>query len=457
MKKFFSIVLVLAMALGLFACGGKHDQDPEARQPEPQEPEGFVSKLGSEPVSITFWHCASDAQGQLMDKYIEEYNKNNGKQITVNAVYQGQYSDATTLLKSILSAENYSELPDVMQMDATGKVNYYNSGKAFTADDAMESFEDNVLENYQEAALGNWSFSGALLGLPFATSTTITYYNKDLLAKAGWDHCPDTFADLIRLGEDFRTNKIDVPVIGTVPNTPTLANWLGQLGSYVVNQRNGSDGTADKLECVDNGALKTFLSEWKALHTAGALVNDSLSTSAFVAGQVAIFTSSSSNIKSVLDKVGGAFEVGAAPYLRVNSSASHGATVSGSFLAMFDSDDQLKKEAAWDFVKYMTGESVQADFAVNTGYIPANKAAAENSAYKDLLASTPQFAVGPEQLAKTPSEMRSVTVGPSTDFYYAVMNNCSDMLANGQSVDDTVSKMAEELQGLLDAYKRANQ
>ncbi len=453
MKKILSLLLALALVLGLAACGGKQEEQGEV---EPPEPEGFVSKLGSEPVTITYWHCASDAQGQLMDKYVEEYNKNNGKQVTVNAVYQGQYSDATTMLKSILSAENYSELPDVMQMDATGKVNYFNSGKAFTADEAEKAFEDPVMDQYLDAALGNWQFSGAQLGLPFATSTTITYYNRDLLAKAGWDHCPDTFADLIRLSEDFKANKIDVPVIGTVPNTPTLANWLGQLGSYVVNERNGSDGSADKLECVDNGALKTFLSEWKALYDNGALTNDALSTSNFVAGQVAIFTSSSSNIKSVLDKVGGSFEVGAAPYLRVSSNAAHGATVSGSFLAMFDSEDQLKMEAAWDFVKYMTGEEVQADFAVNTGYIPANKAAADSAAYKSLLSSMPQFAVGPEQLSKTPSDMRSVTVGPSTDFYYAIMNDCSDMLANGQTVDETVSKLAEDLQGLLDAYKRAN-
>ncbi len=455
MKKFLAIILAAAMVLGLAACGGQQE-GAGSGDVKPPEPQGFEPKLGTEPVEIVFWHSASDAQGQLMDKYIQEYNQSNGKQVTVNAVYQGQYSDATTLLKSILSAENYSELPDVMQMDATGKVDYFNSGKAFTASDAQTLFEESVQGSYLDAALGNWEFSGVQLGLPFATSTTITYYNKTLLEQAGWDKCPDTFGDLIRLSEDFKANKINVPVIGTVPNTPTLANWLGQLGSYVVNNKNGSDGMADKLECVDNGALKTFLSEWKALYDNGALTNDALSTSAFVAGQVAIFTSSSSNIKSVLDKVGGAFEVGVAPYLRVSSSASHGATVSGSFLAMFDSQDQLKMEAAWDFVKYMTGEAVQADFAVNTGYIPANKAAFENSAYKALLASTPQFDVGPEQLEKTPSDMRSVTVGPSTDFYYAIMNNCSDMLANGQSVDETVTKMAEELQGLLDAYKRAN-
>lgn len=47
--------------------------------------------------------------------------------------------------------------------------------------------------------------------------------------------------------------------------------------------------------------------------------------------------------------------------------ASHGATVSGSCLAMFDSGDALRKEAAWYFMQYLTSAGVQADFAANTG------------------------------------------------------------------------------------------
>ena len=64
-------------------------------------------ELGSEPVTITFWHCASDEAGVFMDKYIKEFNETNEYKITVNAIYQGQYSDATTLMKTIISAENY--------------------------------------------------------------------------------------------------------------------------------------------------------------------------------------------------------------------------------------------------------------------------------------------------------------------------------------------------------------
>lgn len=200
-----------------------------------------------------------------MDKYIEEFNSTNEYGITVNAVYQGQYSDASTLLKAIISGGNFEELPDLMQLDATGKMTYYNSGKAFTVDQAVAAYaEPGCLDTYLSAALANWQFAGSQLGLPFATSTTVSYYNMDLLKEAGWDKVPETFDDVIRLYQDMQAKGLTQKVLQTVPNTPTLANWLGQLGSYVVNEKNGSEGTATELACIDNGALATFLTQWKA-------------------------------------------------------------------------------------------------------------------------------------------------------------------------------------------------
>ncbi|MBR6085046.1 MAG: extracellular solute-binding protein [Spirochaetales bacterium] len=444
-KLLFVICVVLVSASMLFASGAAEQKKEETKV-----------ALGSAPVTITFWHCASDDAGVLMDKYVKEFNETNKYQITVNAIYQGQYSDATTLMKTILSAENYSELPDIMQLDATGKVAYFDSGKAFTIDDAEAYFGEKVKADYLEGALGNWEYSGSQLGLPFATSTTVTFYNKDMLAKAGWDHCPDTFADIIKLSADMKAAGITAAAYGTVPNSPTLANWIGQLGSYIVNFKNGSEASATTLECIENGALKTFLTEWKAMYDAGALVNQSLSTNQFIAGEVAIFTNSSANVRNILSKVNGAFEVGASTYLRVNDGASYGATVSGSCLVMFDSQDSLKKAATWEFIKYMTGEGVQVDFAIGTGYTPAYKAASDNAAYKDFLVTTPQFAIAADQLAKTPAAMRSITIGPSVDFYYAIQNEISDMLSKNLAVDDVVKSMGDNLQALLDNYHRTN-
>lgn len=445
MKKILSIMLLLLLVISLaFAQGATETKQNEAKE------------LGSEPVVITFWHCASDDAGVLMDKYIKKFNESNPYKITVNAIYQGQYSDATTLMKTIISAENYSELPDLMQLDATGKVDYFNSGRAFTVDDAVKEYGDDILSSYMSAALSNWNFQSVQLGLPFAQSTTITFYNADILAKAGWDHAPDTFSDVIKLREDMTKAGLTASTYGTVPNTPTLANWLGQLGSYVVNNNNGSEDTATALACIENGALKTFLNEWKRMYDSKALVNQSMSINQFVNGEVAIITNSSSNVNALIEKIGGKFKLGASTFLRVNSSSSYGATVSGSCLVMFDCSDSLKKQASWELMKYLTGKEVQTDFAINTGYIPSNREALETDEYKSLLEENPLYKVAPEQLAKTPSNMKSVTVGPSADFYYGIMNGVSDMLKNNMSVDSAVESMSENLQALLDQYARNN-
>lgn len=445
MRKFLVLLLSLSLTLTALFAGG--DKEAAATKDVP---------LGSQPVTITFWHCASDDAGPLVDKYIKDFNETNEFQITVNAIYQGQYSDASTLMKTIISAENYKELPNIMQLDATGKLDYYKSGRALTIDDAMKKFDDYIIDEYNPGAIGNWQFSGAQLGLPFATSTSITYYNKDLLKAAGWDRSPDTFADLTQLGKDLRAKGINTPVYGAIPNTPTLANWIGQLGSYVVNNKNGAEATATKLEMIENGALETFLTEWKAMYDSGALKNQSLSANQFIAGEVVVLAGSSSSVNSLLSKIGGNFEVGTSTFLRVNSDAAYGATVSGSCLVMFESDDALKEAATWEFLKYMTGEEVQAHFGVGTGYTPGHKASLESDSYRELVEKTPQFRVASEQLAKTPESMRSVTVGPTVDFYYTIQNSIADMLKNNTSVAATVKSMESNLQGLLDNYMRSN-
>ena len=123
---------------------------------------------------------------------------------------------------------------------------------------------------------------------------------------------------------------------------------------------------------------------------------------------------------------------------------------------MFDSKEELKKRASWEFVKYLTGKEVQTEFAILTGYIPSNIEALDSDEYKAQLEENPQFKVAPEQLLSTPKEMKSVTVGPSADFYYAIMNGTSNMLQNGLDATSATEELSSSLQALLDQYNRNN-
>lgn len=458
-KTIVAVLLVLVVLFGFASCAKKAEAAAPAAPAAPAaqakaaEPEKNPKDvLGTKPVTITVWHCNSEEADTEFQKMVDEFNSSNNYQITVNAIYQGQYTDARTLMQSVVQAENWKELPDMMQLDATGKAAYIESGKAFTVDDAIAYFKDDIRSQYLKGAMGNWQLGGKQLGLPFATSTTITFYNATLLKKAGWDHCPDTFEDIIKLAADMKKAGLTEVCYQDVPNTPSLANWLGQLGSYMMD--NANEGS--KLACIDNGALKTFLAAWKSMYDAGALANKGSSSSDFIAGKVAVFTNSTSNITSLNDKIGGNFELGASTFLRVNDKASYGATLSGSCMVMFDSGEDLKKAATWEFLKFITNAENQAAFAAGTGYTPAHVDSANTEVYKNYVAKYPQNAVVAQQLADTPADMRGAAPHSSVnyDFYMGIMNEVQSFLNENKTVEAATKSLGDLLQGLLDKAAR---
>ncbi len=404
-------------------------------------------------VEIVFWHSMTETAGESLENLVEEFNRTVGaeKGIHVTAVYLGAYTEAVTKMNGMLSAGRPDTLPDVMQLDATGKVVYGAAEAAYTADDLLAERPDADLSDYLPPALKNWNLNGVQLGIPFATSTTVTYYNKTVLDSFGVP-APVTLQDI---GEIKAAVGDGYTVYAAVPNTPTLNNWLGQMGSDLVNRRNGSEGTADGLACVENGALLTFLTVWKDLYATGALDNADASTDAFAAGKLLVMTSSSSKVAGLLDRIDGRFELGVCAYPRVNAEAAGGATVSGSCLVMFD-HGETRRQAAWELVSYLCGAEAQVSFARATGYIPGCFSALESGAWRDFVAENPQYEAAALQLTDTPDTMLSATVGPSADFYYAVMNDISDMLLDDLTPEETAEMMADDLGGMLEIYARNN-
>ncbi|AEF81567.1 extracellular solute-binding protein [Leadbettera azotonutricia] len=427
-----------------------------------------VKALVPDQVKISFWHSMADDAGRAFESYVREFNQGPGaeKGILVESVFQGQYADATAKLRPLLQARQAEALPDVMQVDSTGVVDYLNSEFAYTVDDALKA--DSVYDHSRilEAPLKAWNYYGRQLGLPVSASTTVMYYNKTMLEAAGVSKPPTTFEEIIEVARklpSLNANGQKLTAFAQVPNSPLLANWIGQIpginsdSSYLVNMRNGRDGTADRLVCDTEGTLLAFLKAWKQLYDAGALLNvsDGLNN-LFLTQQICFLTASTSNLAGLLSQISGRFELGCAYFPRLNEGAKFGAAVSGSALLIFNKKSSAKTAAAWEFVKYMTSAPVQARFAAATGYMPVNSASSDETIYSSYISENPQALVGANQLAETSPDMLSVTVGPSRDFYMEIMNQISSMLTSSKSPEAAVKSMSAALNLLLEDYAAAN-
>jgi sn-glycerol 3-phosphate transport system substrate-binding protein len=457
MKRNIVLITFLAAALAfiLIACSGKKESPTE----------GAASP--GEPVSVSFWHSMTDDAGLAFESFVEEFNAGPGaaKGITVEAIFQGNYSDATAKLRPLLQNNQTGSIPDVMQIDATGVVDYMNTEYAFTIDEALAKYPGYDVNQLMEAPLKAWNYGGRQLGFPVSASTTVMYYNKTLLDAAGISP-PSTFDEIIRAAGRLPAANVNgqkLTAFAQMPNSPLLANWIGQIpgsnadSSYIVNNRNGREGNATKLVCDTEGTLLTFLTAWKAMYDSGALANvsDGLNN-LFLTQQIAFLTTSTSNLASLLNQIAGRFELGCAYFPRINSGARFGATVSGSALFMFNTGNAGKTAAAWEFVKFMASPDIQARFAAATGYTPVNKGSFEEQVYAAYIAEFPQAEVGARQLDETSADMMGITVGPSRDFYMEIMNQVSAMLVEKKSPESTAASMSTALNLLLDDYAAAN-
>jgi sn-glycerol 3-phosphate transport system substrate-binding protein len=462
-KGFFTGLITLsavfALLVALAACEGKSGQSKGAA--------GGAESWA--PVSLAFWHAASNEAGVAIEQIVKDFNGGPGKEkgITVEAIFQGQGADAAVKLNTVLQSGQVNDLPDIMQIDPTGIMFYMNSEYAFTVDDAMAKYPGFDLGQFLPSPLGMWNFGGRQLGFPITLTTAVMYYNKTILDAAGISQPPTTFAGIIEVAKKLPKTNLNgqrLYAYAQIPNTPLLANWIGQIpgrdgagASYVVNKRNGRDGAATALVCDTEGTLETFLTAWKELYDSGALnnVGDSLNE-LFLTQQTVFMTANSSILAGILNQAGGRFEVACTYYPRINDAMNFGASMSGSGIFMFNKGADRRSRAAWEFVQYVVSPPVQAQLGTVTGYFPGVAAAFEDPVYQAFLERFPQFRVGSDQLTKTSVDLLNVTVGPSRDFYMEIMNQSSGMLSSGASPAATAKSLSLSLNALLTEYARAN-
>jgi sn-glycerol 3-phosphate transport system substrate-binding protein len=462
-KKIFWGTAVLLWTVLFFSCDSRKGGSAASSE------RGALAGLDpANPVTISFWHSMTDDAGMEFENYIKEFNATLGaeKGIIVESVFQGQYSDATAKLRPLLQNKQGDRLPDVMQIDATGVVDYLNTEYAFTVDDALAVDGAYDLNQIIQAPLKAWSYGGRQLGIPVSASTTVMYYNKTLLDAAGIDRPPSTFDGIIETAGKLpalNANGQKITAFAQMPNSPLLANWIGQIpgqdaeASYIVDKRNGRDGTASKLVCDTEGTLLSFLRAWKRMYDAGALLNvsDGLNN-LFLTQQIAFLTASTSNLSSLLTQIDNRFELGCAYFPRIDQASNFGATVSGAALFMFNKGDQVKTAAAWELVKFMSSAPIQARFSVATGYMPVNAGSYAEEIYTAYAARYPQTEVGSGQLNETSPDLMGITIGPSRDFYMEIMNQVSAMLTENKDPELAASSTAAALNLLLEDYIAAN-
>ena len=435
------IISLLLVSLSIYAAGSSENSDV---------------------IHLVWWHSNSGVLGEATDALVEEFNKTTGAEtgIEVEAVYQGSANDTLTRVKTVAQTGNTDDLPDLVQLDATGVVDMSTYENIYYIDDLAAANGDD-LSFMLDHALESMRYKGKVIGLPFNASTILFYYNKTLFDSLGYE-APHTLDELIEMApsliEKDAKGNISRYALANVPTTYELCAFIGMQNglSYITDMKNGHEGTPTHTVFREEGTLKAFLEKWRELYQTGGLYNLTSGVSAeFAAGRTACMLASTSSLTSVLEAVGNRFELGVAPLPMVNEDATGGVNLGGGALFTFQKDSE-REIAVWTFMKFLTSAQAQLYWHIETGYLPVNRYTYEMDEYNAHCEENPLFRVASDQLLASNPEVVGLWIPNAYQVYYSFQSNIRSMLEENLSIDETVSRMADEIDGYLDDFNEQN-
>ncbi|WP_108258207.1 ABC transporter substrate-binding protein [Mangrovicoccus ximenensis] len=231
-----------------------------------------------------------------------------------------------------------------------------------------------VDENYSPKmyALGN--IGGTQWGLPVNASSPIMYVNADLVRQAGGDpgHMPDTWPELLDLA--VKINALGDNIAGMAYDIGGWPDdWLWQAMVY---QQGGqlTDPETGRV-AFDNEIGLNALNYFRAFVTdAGQPVLDwDQSRQQFGAGLTGLIFSTPAHVQTIEELVGDRFELATTTF--PIDDKENGGVPTGGNAAVILTQDAAKQDAAWEYLKWVTGPEAQNMIVRITGYLPTNKRA----------------------------------------------------------------------------------
>ena len=307
-----------------------------------------------------------------------------------------------------------------------------------------EAFVDT---NFESRMVELGKVNGTQYGLAFNASSPIMYFNQELVEQAGGDPdaMPENWEDLLDLAAQINALGDDIQGIAyDVHGWPD--DWLWQAAIY---QQGGQLVDREKLtvgfdEAIGLQALQYF----RRLVTEGGmqLIDWDQSRQQFGAGQTGILFTTPAHLNQVTGMVGDRFTLGTARF-PLDDQEQGGVPTGGNAVVILTNDPE-KQEAAWEFVKYVTGPEAQTVVVEMTGYLPTNRRAMEDDYLGPFYTANPNFRTAPDQIDRA-LPWEGYPGGQSVRIWRAQRDVIGDVMRGAKSPEDGLAELIEVTESMM--------
>lgn len=383
-------------ATALAACGAQAPAAPApttasgAPAPTTAAP-GVVSQTGST-VNITYWGSFSGVLGEAEQAMVKRFNESQNE-VRVEYQFQGSYEETAQKFTAALQART---IPDVVLLSDVWWFGFYLAGAITQLDDLAKQVNLDFAD-YEPVLLNEGVRQNKHFWIPFARSTPLFYYNKQLWAEAGLpDRAPETWAEFGEWATKLVVKEGDKLTRAAFLH-PTGASYIAWLFQGVTWQHGGQYSLPDfTMTMTDPNTLRAgqFYQDTANKFGWATLVQDL--NKDFISGVGAAMLASTGGLRGITQNA--PFEVGVG---FLPKETSFGCCTGGSGLAIPTDTPAEKQLAAMKYIAFATNPEQAGIWARDTGYMPVRISTKQSPEMQAFFTENPNFKTAVEQLPLT--------------------------------------------------------
>lgn len=434
-KKLAAAVLSAVMMMSLFAgCGS-------------QETTGSGGAEG-ETTTIQFWHTWQGLEAQKFAQVISEFSK-------VHPEIKVEVLDSTTTEKQLVAMTGGSSFDVGLTMDYTAN-QWANTGALEDMTPYIEAAGTDM-SNYIEPLLKLGEVDGKQYGIPFTMDTFMLFYNKDILAEAGYTEPPKTWEEFSEMCEAVtqKDENGDYTRLGCIPNYPwvTVAAIPYSFGASLYDEETNqvlaaSDGVKAAME-LKNSLYSGFYDNAGVQKFKSGLGQYQSAENPFFTGKVA-FSIEGEWYPTFLAEYAPDLNWGVTslPYPEGAEEQSSGFLQGGMLVIPAASKN---KEAAYTFVEWLTSDEAQVALCAAKGNLPATHSGLADPA---LLEQNPSLEPFAEYASH--AQTKALPALPFMGEYNTLMITIEEQIySQSVTVDEALNQVTEKIQPLADEWAAA--
>ncbi len=408
-------------------------------------------------TTVEFWHAMSGSRLRALEKIVADFNASH-PDVEVRPVFTGTYEETLT---KFIAAYRAGTAPHIVQVYEVGTQTMIDSGAILPVYQIPEILGETWdWGQYVRPILLYYSVDGNLWSLPFNSSTSMLYYNKDHFRQAGLDpNRPPTTWDEV---EEYGRKLIEA---GVVKNVISFGwpDWQFEqqlaIHNYLyADNENGRSGLATRVMWPDEFSVKVF-ETWTRLAQEGILIYAGVEydpNAAFTSGAISMLLQSTSSLDGIMKTA--KFEVGTSFLPRFPGEPRGNSVVGGGSLWVRKGLSQTELRAVWEFFKYLGQPDVDIYWHKNTGYFPATNAALKQLMDERWFAQSPNHLTAFLQILSGRQDSAAalgVRLGPFVEIRDYIRTAMEKAFSGALSPAAALAEAAEKANAALLEYRLA--